>query len=540
MKIADLFSNPMLDEMQIIAGEAGLQREIMTVNMMDAPDIIPYLKPNELLVTTAYHMKDQPQSLRELVQAMVNKRCAGLGIKTKRYLGEIPRDIIKLADDLAFPLIELPDSVSLGDIVNKTLQVILDRRTNELTYAMEIHKQFTQLIMSGKGIDRLLAKLAEMIGCPIALINQQFKPLFYTSDSASLFPFFLSLQKEGFTFPSTNITNFLFSIMATKRTYSAFPVHMSERNIGFLIVAAEIREENNMKALIIEQATNVLSFALMKEHALKQFNRSVRNEFFHHFVEGTFSSETEIINRAKEFSLHHNQKFLCAVGRVDQHRINDSYKQQQQKTDLLFECIEEELLDAKVAIHYFTKGEKCILLLEREEFSADSAKFFGLVLQEIQKKMAFYFQMTISFGVSSPCQDLLYVPTAYKEATAALKDGRQLKKTSFIHEYRMKDIFELLRAVPQEDLKNFYRHTLRGFECLGEEEKQTLLQTLSVYLETQCQISETAKRLYVHRNTVVYRLEKCEDLIGEPIKDSETALRIRLALKIKSLLAGER
>ena len=94
----------------------------------------------------------------------------------------------------------------------------------------------------------------------------------------------------------------------------------------------------------------------------------------------------------------------------------------------------------------------------------------------------------------------------------------------------------MLRAVPQEDLRSFYAYTLRGFESIGKEEEQTLLQTLSVYLDTQCQISETAKRLYVHRNTVVYRLEKCEDILGGNIKDSEMALRIRLALKIKSLL----
>ena len=100
----------------------------------------------------------------------------------------------------------------------------------------------------------------------------------------------------------------------------------------------------------------------------------------------------------------------------------------------------------------------------------------------------------------------------------------------------MKDIIELLRAVPTEDLKSFYDYTLRGFASVSKEEEQTLLQTLSVYLDTQCQISETAKRLYVHRNTVVYRLEKCADLVGGDIKDSDMALRIRLALKIKSLL----
>lgn len=97
---------------------------------------------------------------------------------------------------------------------------------------------------------------------------------------------------------------------------------------------------------------------------------------------------------------------------------------------------------------------------------------------------------------------------------------------------------ELLRIIPEEDLKNFYFFALQGFSKIITEEEQSLLQTLSVYLETHCQISETAKRLFVHRNTVVYRLEKCEELLGKSLKDPETTLQIRLALRIKSLLNG--
>lgn len=95
---------------------------------------------------------------------------------------------------------------------------------------------------------------------------------------------------------------------------------------------------------------------------------------------------------------------------------------------------------------------------------------------------------------------------------------------------------ELLRIIPEEDLMNFHHYALQGFSKVFTEEEQSLLQTLSVYLETHCQISETAKRLFVHRNTVVYRLEKCEELLGKSLKDSETTLQIRLALRIKTLL----
>lgn len=72
MKVKDLLTMPALTGMNIIAGETGNERKVQTVNMMDAPDIINFLKPNEFLVTTAYHVKDNPHLLSSLVEAMAN------------------------------------------------------------------------------------------------------------------------------------------------------------------------------------------------------------------------------------------------------------------------------------------------------------------------------------------------------------------------------------------------------------------------------------------------------------------------------------
>ena len=93
-----------------------------------------------------------------------------------------------------------------------------------------------------------------------------------------------------------------------------------------------------------------------------------------------------------------------------------------------------------------------------------------------------------------------------------------------------------MRQIPLEDIKNYYSHALSGFSELKTDEKDSMLETLSVYLETHCQISATAKRLFVHRNTVVYRIEKCEEILGKSLKDSEATMQLRLALRIKSLL----
>ncbi|MFE4708501.1 PucR family transcriptional regulator [Peribacillus simplex] len=536
MKVTELLTLPALTGMHLIAGGTGIEREVQTVNMMDAPDIINFLKPNEFLVTTAYHVKDKPHHLSSLVEAMANQGCAALGIKTRRYLKEIPEDVLVLANDLSFPIIELPAELSLGEIINHTLRGILDQRAAELTFAMETHKQFTNLIMRGKGIQKLLDHLSDMIGYPILLVDQYLKPIFHPISTSGFIPIIKKMSEEGFRFHKTKTSFFSFSSLSNKQPYTVFPIYMNEEKFGYLTISGEIKTSDNLIKLTIEQATNVISFALLKEHALKQHDRNIRNDFFLHFLDGSFSSQEEIINRAKEFSLHNEQTYICAVGKIDESESDISYTQLQRRADSIYEFLEDELYLTPNPIHLFTKGKKCILLYEVNEVSSDVLQTVETSLKSLQRITASQLGCTISFGVSHLSQSFLQTKNAYKEANDSLLEGGLSKRTEYIQIFRTKDIMELLRIIPEEDLMNFYHFALQGFSKVFTEEEQSLLQTLSVYLETHCQISETAKRLFVHRNTVVYRLEKCEELLGKSLKDSEATLQIRLALRIKSLL----
>src|SRR5687768_4084189 len=140
MKMSELLKIPILSNAKIAAGKNGIGRSVQTVNMMDAPDIIQFLKPNELLVTTAYFIRDNPTEMVKLVRYMAKNNCSGLGIKTRRFLHSIPSEVIKIANEENLPLIELPLEHSLGEIVNESLSYILARQTKELQFAINTQR----------------------------------------------------------------------------------------------------------------------------------------------------------------------------------------------------------------------------------------------------------------------------------------------------------------------------------------------------------------------------------------------------------------
>lgn len=531
LKVSQLLTIPHLKGMNIIAGQTGMDREVQSVNMMDAPDIINFLNENEFLITTAYHFKDHPLMLTDLVVAMTKQKCAGLGIKTKRFLDEVPNGVIQLANELSLPVIEIPLNLSLGEIVNHSLRAILDQRSNELTFALETHKRFTKMIMDGKGIGSLLQDLAKMIHRPVQLVDQYFKPLYHQS-TEKIFP---SIG-DVIAIPSAMTSSITFSIPCSQETYTLFPIHISERKKGFLMIKGDIDRKDHLTSLTIEQATNVISFSLMKESALRQQARSVRNDFFLHFLNGNFSSQEEILGRAGEFSLKNEQIYICVVGKIDGDQYQPTFAERHEQADDIYDFFEGEVSSTEYKVHFFTKGEFCILLFEAEESTIIPGFYTEKLLLNLQDKVFKYYERTISFGVSNLCHTFINVKNAYKDALDALSQGKLSKRTGFIQTFQAKDITELLRTIPLDDLKNFYSFALGRFMDIKAEEEQTLLETLSVYLETHCQISETAKRLYIHRNTVVYRIEKCEEILGKSLKDPETTLQLRLALRIRNLL----
>jgi len=95
MKLREILNKPIFKGAAVVAGHNGLTIDVQSVNMMDAPDIIDFLHEKELLLTTAYSIKNRPDALLELVEQMAKQGCAGLALKTQRFLKVIPKDVIE-------------------------------------------------------------------------------------------------------------------------------------------------------------------------------------------------------------------------------------------------------------------------------------------------------------------------------------------------------------------------------------------------------------------------------------------------------------
>src|SRR5699024_1103644 len=109
----DLFILEGMKECSILAGHHGLGRDVQFVNISDAPDIIDYLREDHLLLTTGFAFKDDIDAFCRLIRQMHALNCSGMVIKINRFIKHLPDDIKLLADELGFPIIDLPTERTL-------------------------------------------------------------------------------------------------------------------------------------------------------------------------------------------------------------------------------------------------------------------------------------------------------------------------------------------------------------------------------------------------------------------------------------------
>ncbi|WP_188882805.1 PucR family transcriptional regulator [Alicyclobacillus cellulosilyticus] len=540
VRVSDLLTLPMFDEARVVAGHAGTVRPVSTVNMMDAPDIVEYLKAEELLITTAYALKDDVRALESLVEQMAVIGCAGLGIKTKRFLDHIPQSVIDVAERYQLPLIELPLRYSLGEMLHQALTYILEKRMEELRYSLQAHQQFSQIILQGKGMKELMESLAAVIGQPVALFDVH-GDLIAASRTTQGQRAQEILQKVSSTIPRLSGDDSAVSLTALLgprqgAEVTLFPVHPGQR-FGYLAVMAPQLSFDALAKLAIEQAGNVVSFEMMKLQAVRERTRRYKNEFFSELLDRRIQSEAEIFHRGRPYGVQSSDLYQCAVSKVDAKTkplmaTSGEASPLQMERDVLYEHLRRELRKTGVPHSLFYKHQYVVVLFYHKHHLAKDGVDVYDICRRMQESIQLHGALSVSFGIGNPVSKLADIPKSYDEAVQALEAGIRERRSGFVNVYRTKDTVELLRLIPRRELEEYRDAALGAWLALPEEEREVLLSTLSAFLDCQGNIAETAKTLYLHRNTVLYRLHKLSQIVGVNLKDPATTLRLRLALLI--------
>ncbi len=180
-----------------------------------------------------------------------------------------------------------------------------------------------------------------------------------------------------------------------------------------------------------------------------------------------------------------------------------------------------------------TLGENSVVLI-RDINTNNTKEEIELPAKMIVDSLSMEGIRDVRVAMGTPINDIKDVSASYKEAKLALDVGKIFNNGKFISNYTELGIGRLIYQLPSSLCKMFIDEVLNGLSVDSFDEET--LQTVEKFFENNLNVSETSRQLYIHRNTLVYRLDKIHKLTGLDLRNFEDAITFKITLMVSTYL----
>lgn len=532
--IRDILNNNKFSNLHLVNSEADLDREVSTIESTETPDITSYLSPNAFLLTTAMVYKDNQEELSSLIIQLNNLPCAGLGIKLGRFVDELDPQVIETANRLNFPLIQIPLDMTLGNTFHKLLSHLWSDQNEELLYSLNIQRKFSNLMIRNASLDVLIRNLSHTLKQPIALVDP-FGNVISTSSNAKSRNYkkvlreiveFLSSKSDS-TLP-VNVNLEEFSMNSNK--VSIYPISMASYYPYYLIIFDVINMEYPVSDMAIEQAILILSFTLYKNLRISFSALVNREELFRDLINyNAYESfnENQILFTGRKYGFIQSRFYQIIVTSIsNKDTFLNNLPVMEEWYTLIYNWLDEKLSKDIKDFILFPDRENydyVVLLQKPSDNLIERLISYREVLQNTLR-------LDMNFYIGKDVQDINSIKNSYTDAMEAIEFGTTKDHINFIKFNDQLDTFALLNLLPKSQIDGFVLDTLKTLAYPKDDHILDLKKTLKVFLDLNCNITDTSNALFIHRNTVKYRIEKCVEILGQNVTDPNYSLKLRLAL----------
>lgn len=530
--IAELLKIQPFSQMVVLNRLADLTRKVDSADISETPDITNFIKPHSLLITTGMAFKDHPSAFCQMIEDLNRVPIAGICVKLGRFIDKLDPTIIETADKLGFPLIQVPSSWTLGITCHQFLSYLWNLENEQLLSALKIQREYSHMLVQDTPLATILAHLSRTIRQTVFVTDPFFEIIETSLPRGKKTPEMqqaLAAIKDSNTVkasPSAAIPSSLY--IQAPRPYTAwiFPVWAASVYPHLLIVLEKEKIPYPFSYLVIEQTAAAAAFSLYKNQKLRELHRRMQEDAVRRLTHSTRNVDNSVfLDQGVGLGLIASDYYRFLIIGIDD-LMTEKNSTQSDLYSLVYDWLERhiEMLGKDTLLFSCQKSEKIMVLLQKPVENLESA------IAAIRKQMTTYLSISISCAAGNPVNALQSVAFSRIEAEAIYHQCKTEGMKAFFRTYFSQGVSELLRFVPQEHARHFCTCVLKSLAYPEQETQIILRQTLQTYLNCQGDIAETARALYIHRNTVKYRIARLNELLDTSLSNPDYSLQLRLAL----------
>lgn len=547
ISVLDVLREALPDGAAVVAGREGLHREVTWASRLrPAPPAFEHLSGGELVLLppNVLEMLDDQLSLDDAIRQLASFSVAAVALT-----GTTSPEARAAADASRLPLIVLPEGADFGLLERATSRYISERRREILRRGQEAGRQLMELAIAGEPLSELARELTELAGRPVAFEGRDGRLLAFDPGPSSL-------EGAGIEAMLAETRGPVFGWLRTVATSSSAeppssmyparddwlrivaPVTGREGLLGSVSLFVQSGEESVEDGVLASRAAAACAVTLTREQATASARREIELNVLDEILDGALRSEVSLLQQIKRLGHDLSQSHCTMIARVDPAPGTPA-----RARDGRWSALEEGL-------HRAARARNARILWRVRNASAeivwpaaDDAEVDAIV-REVQNDLNSALAITgssevVSMGVGRIRSGLDGIRLSHQDARQALTIGRRLYGPGKVTLFENLGVYRLIYAAEQlPELETFQTEALGALTEYDRSHGAELIRTLEAFFTANCSPKEAASLLHVHRNTVLYRLDRIAEITGMDLNSSDIRLRLHLALHVRLALSA--
>jgi purine catabolism regulator len=550
LTVQDVLRLALPDGTQVVGGDAGLGHAVTWARLIPRDlTAIEHVEGGDLALISLPTRTETPHAvLASILQALAGRGVAALAVPSP-----VPPGAPALADAIGTPLLALPPDVRLTEIEKSVIGLVVNRRAELEQRGVQIYRRLAQETIENRGIEAIVETLAEITAKPVVVQDVAGNVDFYHGPprwSMSRAEVVAALGEAGPTrewFAGQSLLSTSPPVVRRPLPLAGWarivaPIVAGSAPVGFLSIVGRDDELDEIDRVAAGRAAAVCALEIAKRRAISEAEKRIRSDFLDDLFAGRFTSEAAMISRGQLLGFDPFRQYAVVIFDLDtsaaylEWMSSHDERQSAHLRQAFSRGIAEELAHANPGALVRINSESAAALYPVDP-RQDHAGLLAEI-EDVRQRVARRVEgMTISAALGHRYPRVLEAPRAYREAEQTLTIAMRLfgpNRTTAFDDLGIYRLLFHLHGTPE--LKGLYEETLGKVVDHDERHDSDLVPTLKAYFATHGNLSKTAEVLFLHRNTVSYRLQRVEEITGLRLDDEEDRFRLQLALKLRDFV----
>jgi PucR family transcriptional regulator, purine catabolism regulatory protein len=517
MKLDTAIQETVLRKAKVVAGEENLQREITWVHMVDHPDIVQWVKPGELLLTTGYNWPNDADASRRLVRELSEVGLAGVVLAVPHFRDHFSSEAIDEARSAGLPLLELPWDVQFSEVTHEILAKIINFQADIIERSEQMHRALTNAAVTANSLSDIADTLRKLVGREVTFTNLSGALLGSSVSEAEAQSleqqFIASLANSPIDAGNSQRPTRIQFRLGDRTVYRLrLPVRLHDSLVAVIWLDLDGSDVDELDARAMEHASVVAALHLMHQQQLSQQEDRLGYALVAGLLDGEFTATPSALERAKVCGWSQTSAYRICLVLLDEPipLTTDGLNRRERWVEAL-----------KYRLRAAGQPELIAIWLNQIRFILPAEASPEAVWEAISDQRAAMAVSRVQTGIEG-------MATGSKDVDALLPTLRPGRL------HRFDEILFPRALLGDANARDMLIERLVT-PLIARPRGESLLETLCTLADEGFQLVNAARSLGIHISTMRYRLERIESTLNVTLEDPKVRFQLQVATALYRL-----